>query len=159
MTDAPPPVRWHTREDSGIRLDREGRWWHDGERIEHPKIVEAFNRGLTPEADGRYKLSFGNDWCFVEVEDAAYRVLGLERNAGGPPVLALSDRTHEPLIPETLAVESDQVFSCRVKGGRAKARFSRDAQAALGELLEERAGGIWLGWDGGGARVFASQKD
>ena len=44
-------VRWHTREDSGLRLDREQRWFHDDERIEHPKVIEAFNRGLRVEDD------------------------------------------------------------------------------------------------------------
>src|SRR5262249_6822997 len=59
--------RRHTRENSGIRLDRNGRWWHDGVPIEHPKIIDAFNRGLSPTDGGRFRLDFGNDWCFVQV--------------------------------------------------------------------------------------------
>ena len=43
-----PPKKLHTREQSGIRLDRQLRWWHDDEPVEHPKIIEAFNRGLSP---------------------------------------------------------------------------------------------------------------
>ena len=49
----------------------------------------------------------------------------------------LSDRTAEALELDSLALDPDGVFSCRVKRGRAKARFSRDAQYQLGELLEE----------------------
>jgi len=135
------PKRWHTREDSGIRLDREGRWWHDGERIDHPKIVEAFNQGVRPDESGRFKLFFGNDWCFIEVEDAAYQVLSVSRDA----TLELSDRSNEKLDPQTLSVETEGVFRCRVKAGRAAARFSRSAQAQLGELIEEREGRLWLG--------------
>lgn len=135
--------RWHTREDSGIRLDRDGRWWHDDELIEHPRIVEAFNTGLVPAEDGRFKLVFGWDWCFVEVEDAAYRVLAIDE-APDEYRLRLSDRTSEALNPGALAVDPDGVLACRVKGGRAKARFTRDAQFQLGSLLEERAGEIVL---------------
>jgi uncharacterized protein len=127
----------HTREDSGIRLDRTGQWWHDGERIEHPKIVEAFNRGLSPTDDGRFRLQFGSDWCYVEVEDAAYRVLEFELGEHGPS-LALSDRTSEPLDVPTLSIDPDGVVACQVKGRRAKARFSRDAQFALGDRLTQR---------------------
>lgn len=146
--DAPPPgKRWHTREDSGIRLDREGRWWHDDELVEHPKIVEAFNTGLQVTEDGRYKLVFGWDWCFVTVEDAAYRVVAVDVADDGGCLLRLSDRSLERLDPSTLTVEQDGVLSCRVKEKRAKARFTRDAQFAIGDRLEERNGemGLCLG--------------
>src|SRR5262249_31478093 len=115
-------------------LDRQGRWFHDGQPIEHPKIVEAFNRGLTPTEDGKFRLNFGADWCFVEVEDAAYRVLQFSLAADGPRI-ALSDRTEEPLDVATLSLDGDGVVVCQVKGRRAKARFSREAQFALGERL------------------------
>jgi len=104
--------RRHTREDSGIRLDRHGQWWHDG----------------------KFRLHFGADWCFVEVEDAAYRVLDFAVTADGPWI-TLSDRTGEALDVATLSLDADDVVICLVKGQRAKARFSREAQFALGERL------------------------
>jgi hypothetical protein len=137
-------ARRHTREDSGIRLDREGRWWHDDEPVEHPRIIDAFNRGLSPTDDGRYRLAFGDDWCFVTVDGEAYRVTGLTKQADAPPLLELSDGTREPLEPASLDADVEGVFTCGVKGGHAQARFSRDAQAALGELLEESEGKLWL---------------
>lgn len=142
-TPPPPGKRWHTREDSGLRLDRQLRWFHDGEPIEHPKIIEAFNRGLTPTEDGRFRLNFGWDWCYVEVEDAAYGVTGLDVLPDGV-ALQLTDRTTERLDPRTLAVGGDGALTCKVKEGRAKARFSRDSQFALGELLEEQDGRLFL---------------
>lgn len=143
--DAPPVgKRWHTREDSGIRLDRLGRWWHDDELIEHPRIIEAFNTGLQPTDDGRFKLVFGWDWCFVQVEDAAYQVLAVDETADGGLSVRLSDRTAERLDPATLQTDADGVLVCQVKQGRARARFTRDAQFALGERLEEQAGACVL---------------
>jgi uncharacterized protein len=137
------PNRIHTREDSGLRLDREGRWWHDGVLIEHPRIIEAFNRGLRCTADGRYNLEFGWDWCRVEVEDAAYQVLSLERTEQGF-LLELSDRTSERLDAATLRIDRTGALVCRVKGGLGKARFTRSAHFALGSHCEERDGALVL---------------
>ncbi|MGO9831141.1 MAG: DUF1285 domain-containing protein [Myxococcaceae bacterium] len=147
MVEAAPP-RWHTREDSGLVLDRELRWFHDGQPVVHPRIVELFNESLVPTEDGRFLLRIGSDWAYVTVEDAAYRVTGLDATET-QVFLRLSDRTGEALDPTTLALEPDGVLSARVKSGRAKARFSRQAQVALGALLEESAEGLALGLPGG----------
>lgn len=130
------PERWHTREDSGLTLDGQLRWWHDGEPIEHPNIIEAFNRGLRVEDDGRYTLHIGADWCFVEVEDAGFGVVAVDVSENGRLSLRLSDRTAEWLEPSSLSVADDGVLRARVKSGRARARFSRDAQFQLVQLLE-----------------------
>jgi len=144
VTPAPTGKRWHTREDSGIRLDRFGRWWHDDELIEHPRIIEAFNTGLSPTDDGRYRLEFGSDWCFVEVEDAAYTVRAVDVTPEERVSIRLSDRTAELLEISSLKLDRDGVLSCRVKRGRAKARFSRESQFALGDLLQEKDGALVL---------------
>jgi uncharacterized protein len=128
------PRRWHTREDSGLVLDRELNWLHDGERITHPKIIETFNQGLVPTEDGRFQLRIGNDWAYVTVEGAAYRVNAIDTDESRV-YLRLSDRTGEALDPATLRLGHDGVLTARVKAGRAEARFSRDAQFALGQLL------------------------
>ena len=135
--------RWHTREDSGIRLDREGNWWHDDVPVEHPRVIEAFNQGLSPTDDGRFILRVGNDWCFVTVEDAAYRVLSVD-DVKGTPWLRLSDRSAEPLDGATVELDADGVLRCQVKSNRAAARFSRDAQFQLGPWLEEEEGRFLL---------------
>jgi uncharacterized protein len=134
------PKRWHTREDSGLILDRELNWLHDGERISHPKIIEAFNQGLVPTEDGRFQLRIGNDWAYVTVEGAAYRVNAIDTD-DTRVYLRLSDRTGEPLDPATLRLD-EGVLIARVKGGRAEARFSRDAQYALGQLMAPEGTGV-----------------
>ena len=134
MAEIGLPKRWHTREDSGLVLDRDLNWIHDGERITHPKIIEAFNQGLVPADDGRFQLRIGNDWAYVTVEGAAYRVNAIDTDESRV-YLRLSDRTGEALDPATLRLGEDGVLTARVKGGRAQARFSRDAQYALGQLL------------------------
>jgi uncharacterized protein len=136
--------RLHTREDSGLRLDRQLRWWHDGLLVEHPNIIRAFNTGLEPTDDGRFLLRFGRDWCYVEVEDAAYAVTGVDLTHDQAAFsVRLSDLTEEPLDAATIRIE-DGVLTCRVKQGRAKARFSRDAQFALGQHLEPDGASVIL---------------
>jgi len=142
MAEIGRPGRWHTREDSGLVLDRELNWFHDGERITHPRIVEAFNQGLVPTEDGRFQLRIGDDWAYVTVQGAAYRVNAIDTD-DTRVYLRLSDRTGEVLEPSTLRLGEDGVLTTRVKGGRAEARFSREAQFALGQLLvPEGAGAV-----------------
>lgn len=145
-TGQPPPgKRWHTREDSGIRLDATLRWWHDDEPIQHPKIIELFNSSLVLDEAGRYQLRIGNDWCYVQVEGAAYEVRTVDVTPDERVSVRLSDRTAEALDAATLHVDPDGILSCRVKQGRARARFSRDAQYQFGQLLEEDShGGLVL---------------
>lgn len=137
-TGQPPPgKRWHTREDSGIRLDARMRWWHDDEPILHPKIIELFNASLVQDDTGRYQLRIGNDWCFIQVEGAAYEVRTVDVTPDERVSVRLSDRTAEALDVASLHLDADGVLSCRVKQGQAQARLSRDAQYQLGQLLEE----------------------
>jgi hypothetical protein len=70
----------------------------------------------------------------VTVEGAAYRVNAIDTD-DTRVYLRLSDRTGEPLDPATLRLGDDGVLTARVKAGRAEARFSREAQFALGQLL------------------------
>ena len=135
------PSRTHTREESGLVLDREGRWFHDGEPVQHPKIAEAFHRGIERGPDGRYRLRIGDDWCFVTVEDAPLQVAAaLVEDAR--IALRLSNGACELLRPETLALK-DGVLYC-VAESDMPARFSRSAQFAVGSLIEERPGGFAL---------------
>jgi hypothetical protein len=127
--------RWHTREDSGLRLDARGRWWHDDEPIEHPHIIEAFNRGLRVTEEGRYELHFGGDWCVVQVDGCAFTVVAFDVSEGDRPSVRLSDRTAEWLDVDSLRLDEEGALTCAVKGGRARARFSRAAQQQLGERL------------------------
>lgn len=136
--------RWHTREDSGMKIDRQGRWWHDDEPVEHPNIIEAFNRGLRVGDDGRYQLHFGGDWCFVQVEDCGFTVVTVDEAEGERLSVRLSDRTAEWLDLASLALDDQGVLTVRVKEGKGRARFSREAQFQLAERFEEAEGHLFV---------------
>jgi len=134
----PPPGR---SRESTIRLDREGRFWHEGEPVTHPGMAAAFHTwiGRHPD-DGRFILTNGFDWTYFTVEDAPYFVRSLKID-GGRPLLVLSDGSEEPLDASSLTLGEHDALYTRVKGGQFEARFTPAAQTALAPFLVEGAGG------------------
>ncbi len=120
--------------ESTIRLDRHGRWFHDGEAVTHPGLRAALPTWIRRHpGDGRLILSNGYDWCYFTAEDTPYFVEAV--TLGDPVVLRLSDGSDAPLDPATLSLDADGALRCRVKGERA--RFGRHAQLAMEPLLAE----------------------
>jgi hypothetical protein len=132
---APPPG---TSRESTIVLDRSGRFWHDGERVDHPALEQALKSwiALHPD-DGRTILTNGYDWCYFRAEDAPFFVDALRVEPDGSVTLRLFDGTEEPLDPATLSLGEDGAVHVRVKAGRLPARFSRHAQTQLAPILIE----------------------
>ena len=139
MSDPPPfPLSRETR----IRLDKDGVFWVEGQRLGHPGLQEAFARwiGVDPET-GRYILSNAINWAFLTVEDAPYLVRGIDADG----VLTLSDGTTEPLDARTLRIDEDDVPYCDVKGGKMPARFAKAAAIALLDGARVAADGLYRG--------------
>lgn len=151
----PPPGR---SRESTIRIDREGRFWHDGRLVEHDGMARAFASwiGLHPD-DGRFILTNGYDWSYFTVEDAPFVVQSVHHE-DGPVTLSLSDDTRERLDPETLCVGERDALYCRVKEGRFEARFSRSAQTAMAPLLVEGDDGAPLVEIGGRRRAVGPRR-
>lgn len=125
----------HTRVRSGIRLDSDGQFWHDEQRVTHPGIARSWHRGLERAPDGRYLIRFGHDWAYVRVDDAPYFVLRASPEEKGIR-LRLSNEAEEFLQGPTLGLSPDGVLYCKVMGDHV-AKFSRQAQADLGALLRQ----------------------
>lgn len=144
--------------ESSIRLDAEGRFWHEGARVEHAGLEAAMHGWIRRHPDdGRYILSNGYDWTYFTVEDAPYFVRSV-RVGGGGVDLVLSDGTVEAWRPERSRVGADGALRTEVKagapGGPYEARFTRHAQLALGPVLEEdpaEPGAVWV--SAGGRRT------
>ncbi len=138
---APPPG---ASRESTIRLDREGRFWHDGALVENEALARALHTWIARHPDdGRYILTNGYDWTYFHVDDVPYvvRSVALE---DGRVVLKLSDGTTEAMAPDGLEVSSDGALYVRVKGGAFEARFSRHAQTSLAPVTDEEAGQVVL---------------
>jgi hypothetical protein len=130
-----------TSRESTIRLDTEGKFWHDGARVDHLALEKALHGwiALHPD-DGRFILTNGYDWTYFKVDDAPYTVRSL-RVLPDAVTLVLSDESEEPLAPETLRVGKGDALYAKVKNGKFEARFSRHAQTALAPILHEEKPG------------------
>jgi uncharacterized protein len=133
MTDEAPPFK--LSRETTIRVDAQGGFWHDGQRVTHPGLARSFAQwiDIDPES-GRYILRNSVNWAFITVDDAplVVRAVGHE---GDDIVLSLSDGTQEPLRTDTVRVEPGDVPYCDVRGGKLPARFLPQAAFTLLELL------------------------
>ena len=130
--------------ESTIRLDAEGRFFHDEHPVEHPKLAQAFHTWIARHPDdGRFILTNGYDWTYFTVEDVPYFVLAV-RASDGDAILVLSDGTEEPLDPSTVRAGSRGDLYLSVKAGHAggpfDAKLTRFAQTQLEPFLEEEDG-------------------
>lgn len=129
--------------ESTIRLDGEGRFWHDDVLVEHPRLQAALHQWITrhPE-NGRFILSNGYDWTYLAVEDVPFFVKAVAFH--DEPSLVLSDETREPFPQHGYRVGRGGALYCPVKSGTCEARFTPSAQNGLGELLEADEAGLFL---------------
>jgi hypothetical protein len=139
-----PPPEGQSR-DSRIRLDGEGRFWHEGALVDRPALQAALHRWISRHPDdGRTILENGYDWCYLTVDDVPCFVTAL-RVDGDAVVLTLADGSEEPLDPTTLREGPGGALYARVRaaapGGAFDAKLTRAAQAALAPLVGEGADG------------------
>ena len=133
---------------SGIRLDAQGHFVHEGEEVRHQGLRAALWRWLDRDPDGRYVLRLDERrFVYLDVDDAPHVVRSL-RWQGEAAILLLADGSEEPLEPSTLRLADTGVAYCRVKAGRFDARLSSAAWAALAERIDEQGGVIRLAASG-----------
>jgi hypothetical protein len=130
--------------ESTIRLDSEGRFFHEGLLVEHPGLAAGMHSWISRHPDdGRYILTNGYDWTYFTVEDAPYSVKSLEPR-DNEVVLHLSDGTEEPWnVGATKVGKGDALYTsvkANAKGGPYDAKFSRHAQTQLAPLLVDGEG-------------------
>jgi hypothetical protein len=130
------------REQSGLRLDREGRFWHRGDLLEHARTVAALHRGLHRAADGRWAVRIGPEWAYLDVEDAARFVRRIE--VRDEKLRAqLADGEWIEVDPATLACGAEDALYVRTPDGE-RARLTRAAQLSLSDHLRDDGGAFSL---------------
>jgi hypothetical protein len=147
------------RERSGLSLDKEGRFFHEGTAVEHPRVVAMLHRGLGRAPDGRPTVRFGETWAYLQAEDTLYRVVQVTmREAAGVLtglVAHLDDGTEQPvpLDGRSVALSDDEVLCLQVKDGTEWARTSPGVHARLAAHLVETPAGLALRTGGGDVGV------
>src|SRR3954451_5110547 len=76
---------------SGIRLDADGRFWHEGQEVTHPGLRAAFWRWLDRNPAGRWVLRLvRRRFVYIDGDVAAY-VVCFGRWDGDSAIARLSD--------------------------------------------------------------------
>src|SRR5258706_14551842 len=101
---------------SGIRLDADGRFWHEGGEVTHAGMRAAFYRWLDRNPDGRWVLRLDERrFVYVDVEDTPFVIASLRFD--GPRILVrLSDDSEEELAYASVRLRRGIAYA-RVKSG------------------------------------------
>ena len=81
----PPVERWNPERcgHSGMRIARDGTWYHDGAAIRRPAMVRLFSTVLRREPDGRHVLVTPVEKLEIEVEGTAFRAVEMSSEGEG----------------------------------------------------------------------------
>ncbi len=158
---SPPLHLWHPEfsGDIDIRIERDGSWWHEGERIRRASLVRLFASILRREADGDYYLVTPVEKWRIQVEgfplqvvdfdvaenDTAGRIITVITNTGQRYLLG---RDYPLFLPESNpSLDVGEVPAVGLDHGLA-ASFSRPAWYRLVEAAEQRDGNTGVESDG-----------
>lgn len=82
----PPVEQWNPSHcgDSGMRIARDGTWFHEGSPIGRAAMVRLFSTILRCEPDGRFVLVTPVEKLDIAVEDAPFVAVELKSEGEGP---------------------------------------------------------------------------
>lgn len=81
----PPVDKWNPERcgHSGMRIARDGTWFHEGTPINRPAMVRLFSTVLRREPDGRHLLVTPVEKLDIEVEATAFRATQMRVDGDG----------------------------------------------------------------------------
>ena len=81
----PPVDQWNPEHcgHSGMRIARDGAWYHEGTPIRRPAMVRLFSTVLRREPDGRHVLVTPAEKLDIDVESTAFRAVEMSREGEG----------------------------------------------------------------------------
>lgn len=81
----PPIEQWNPRRcgHSGMRIARDGTWYHEGAPINRPAMVRLFSTVLRREPDGQHVLVTPVEKLDIKVEQTAFRAVEMESEGEG----------------------------------------------------------------------------
>ena len=139
MEDKPPidAAMLEKFRQTGLRLDRNGQFWHEGAIVSHRGIRAALLRWLDTLDDGRSVFRLDpKRYAYVDVEDA-HLLATSALWQGNHLWLVLNDGSQEELDYGTLVVDDNDAMYCRVRGNRLRARLTPDASATVAERVSQ----------------------
>jgi hypothetical protein len=82
----PPVDKWNPQAcgHSGMRIARDGTWFHEGAPIRRPAMVRLFSTILRREPDGQHVLVTPVEKLEIDVESTAFRGVEMQTEGEGP---------------------------------------------------------------------------
>lgn len=148
----PPVETWNPERcgHSGMRIARDGRWYHDDVEIRRQPMIRLFSTVLRREADGSHVLVTPAEKLEIEVEATAFRAIAMKREGQGPSQriafaidsgdVVILDRDHPLRIVDGQSGPSPRLL---VRHGL-EAELTRSLYYELAEIaLSTRPPGVW----------------
>ena len=150
----PPVDKWNPPDcgQSGMRIARDGTWFHDGKPIHRPAMVRLFSTILRREPDGTHVLVTPVEKLEIDVERTAVRAVEMtSEGAGSDRRIALALDNGDAVIigrDHPLMVEQDENGPSprvAVRHGL-EAELSRPIYYELAQIALDEGGnppGVW----------------
>jgi hypothetical protein len=135
----PPVEKWNPPfcGDSGMHIDREGRWYHNGSPIARFELVKLFAGILRLDPDG-YVLVTPVEKLTITVEDAPFLAVLVDR-AGEDLIFTTNIGDIVTLDADHALLMKDGVPYLHIRR-RLKARVARSVYYQLAEMAVEEGG-------------------
>lgn len=141
MAEAPPPTPTldpetldRLRRGFPLEMDAMGRFFYEGDALDHPRVVRYFRHHLDVTEAGEPIVLVDGKWVHIQVADCPLRVLAVVDRQGIPHVV-LDDLRALPLGLEGLLEREDAGLRCEVparqSGRPLRACFTNPAQMQL----------------------------
>ena len=152
----PPVDQWNPEHcgNSGMRIARDGTWFHEGSPINRPAMVRLFSTVLRREPNGSHVLVTPVEKLDIEVEATAFRAIEMETDGHGRKRsvafrldsgdAVIAGAAHPIRLIKTPKGPSPRIV---VRHGL-EAELSRSVYYELAEIALEEGGdppGIWSG--------------
>ena len=147
----PPVDQWHPKHcgHSGMRIARDGTWFHDGDPIRREAMVRLFSTVLRREEDGSHVLVTPTEKLTIDVELAPFVAIAMTTEGEDQARrIAFSINSGDAVLlgqDHSLELTKDGVPLLHVRAGL-RAILSRPVYYELAELaLVDGPEGLWSG--------------
>jgi len=150
----PPVERWNPERcgHSGMRIARDGTWYHEGTPIGRPAMVRLFSTVLRRETDGRHVLVTPAEKLDIDVDATPFRAIAMTREGEGRSQrIAFSLDSGDAVIlgpdhPLRIAAAPDGLSPRILVRHGLEAELTRSVYYELAELAlagSARPAGVW----------------
>ena len=148
----PPVEQWNPAHcgHSGMRIGRDGSWFHEGRRIDRPAMVRLFSTVLRREPDGSHVLVTPAEKLTIDVELAPFVVTAMaSEGSGRQRRIAFELNSGDAVVAgpgHPIRLKGD-IPLLKVRDGL-EASFARPVYYELAEIALAEGGdppGVWSG--------------